>query len=412
MDKIINIYSQYKEKIFYLILSIYTFLQLMTITIMTSLWKFDLIFKIGRYLCYGIFALGVIDYFLCEIKTYQGNFIEKTIRYIKSHYLLIVFFLISLLTVFGSKGFGALVMFLLFVNASRYEFSKYLKYILVVNTVVMLMILFGGVLGILPDVLIYRGLTVRHSYGYIYPTECMSHFLFMVLMYFSLYKEKYTIKEFFIINIINILFYAITDSRMDFIILLMISVIVLIYHYKERIIIFFIRPWTIISLAVSCFAFSFMTALFYNGNSNIWSKLNGLLSGRLKLAQNAIKYYGIPLLGRKISWLGSGSNGIIKTVNYADYNFVDCSYIQNVLDYGIIFFSLLFVCLLMAMIIYFHRKDYAVIISVIIIFIIAIIEPRLLSIQMNPYLLLIGSVITMSNIEIKQMFKKKEKSDE
>ena len=66
----------------------------------------------------------------------------------------------------------------------------------------------------------------------------------------------------------------------------------------------------------------------------------------------------------------------------------------------------------MAMIIYFHRKDYAVIISVIIIFIIAIIEPRLLSIQMNPYLLLIGSVITMSNIEIKQMFKKKEKSDE
>ena len=234
----------------------------------------------------------------------------------------------------------------------------------------------------------------------------------MVLMYFSLYKEKYTIKEFFIINIINILFYAITDSRMDFIILLMISVIVLIYHYKERIIVFFIRPWTIISLAVSCFAFSFMTALFYNGNSNIWSKLNGLLSGRLKLAQNAIKYYGIPLLGRKISWLGSGSNGIIKTVNYADYNFVDCSYIQNVLDYGIIFFSLLFVCLLMAMIIYFHRKDYAVIISVIIIFIIAIIEPRLLIIQMNPYLLLIGSVITMSNIEIKQMFKKKEKSDE
>ena len=105
------------------------------------------------------------------------------------------------------------------------------------------------------------------------------------------------------------------------------------------------------------------------------------------------------MFGKNIDWIGSGGVGLYEKVNALDYNFVDCSYIKDMFNYGIILMVLFyFHCYFIFIVILFReykRKNYYILLSITIIFVISIIEPRLLSIPMNPFLLLVGYIYVL-----------------
>ena len=71
------------------------------------------------------------------------------------------------------------------------------------------------------------------------------------------------------------------------------------------------------------------------------------------------------MFGKNIDWIGSGGVGLYEKVNALDYNFVDCSYIKDMFNYGIILMVLFyFHCYFIFIVILFReykRKNFSVI---------------------------------------------------
>lgn len=401
-----------KRKYIYLCtLLLLIFTQLITITVVAQMWKFEKLFKLLRYLCYFILVLLACESFYRKVlhRTFKGM-IKKTLVFSKKHLLLFIFVLVSFASMIVSKEMIPLILLLIIVNASEYDFDRTLHFIFILNIVVFLLTVIGGYLGFLPDVVITRGDTIRHSYGYIYPTEFLSHYCFIVLMYIFLKKDQFGIKDFVLSNIFNFIFFKMSDSRLDFLIILFATGLALLFACQPAVLKKIAKPIYVNGILLFSIVISFTTSVFYNGNSSLFSKLNQLLSQRLLLGNNALSYYGLKMFGQKIEWIGSGGSGIYRTFDQIDYNYVDCSYLQYTLSFGVIFMLMIILLYILAVKHeYLENRNYSLFISAVV-FVISIIEPRLLNIQMNPFILLLGSIIMLSNKEIIKLIKGERKN--
>ena len=110
--------------------------------------------------------------------------------------------------------------------------------------------------------------------------------------------------------------------------------------------------------SIPLFAFiSLYTAIAYDGSSFYWFTANILLSGRLNISHEMINKHGFPLFGQYIELIGGQSNAI-------DYNYVDSSYVQAMMIWGILlslFFIISFVAICYKAV---KRRDLAILLSV------------------------------------------------
>lgn len=412
--KVKNIYEQIlkRKKYIYLVtILLLVFTQLITITVLANMWKFNKLFKLVRYICYIILALlAGENYYRKVLDNTLKGLLKKSFFYFKKHIVLMLFIVVAFLSTLVSKETIPLIILLIIVNAAENDFDETLSLIIKLNIIVFCITLLGGLTGILPDVIIYRGSTVRHSYGYIYPTELLSHYCFIVLMYIYLKQEKFSGKDFIIINVINVILFKMTDSRLDFLIIIIASCLALLFAYKPDILKRCVKPLYINVIFLLSIAFSFITAIFYNGNSTIFSLLNHLLSQRLLLGNNALSYYGLSVFGEKIKWIGSGGNGVYASYDPLEYNFVDCSYLQYTLSFGMMFMIAICVLYMLTVIYEYRKKNVYSLIVLGLVFVISIIEPRLINIPLNPFILLMGSVVMLSNKEILKLIKGERKN--
>ena len=123
----------------------------------------------------------------------------------------------------------------------------------------------------------------------------------------------------------------------------------------------------------------FIVVLVLLPESELWIKLDSVVSGRLTLAKNGLNNYGVSIFGSNVQFTGSDITGI-----YPDtYNFVDSSYINYMIRYGI----LNLVCILLiyeGMIIRSIKdKDVYMLLACITILIIGIFDPYLYDLPFN-----------------------------
>ena len=229
-------------------------------------------------------------------------------------------------------------------------------------------------------------------------------------MYIYLKKDQFGIKDFFLSNIFNFIFFKMSDSRLDFLIILFATGLGLLFSCRPGVLKKIAKSIYVNGILLFSILISFISSVFYNGNSSLFSKLNQLLSQRLLLGNNALSYYGLKMFGQKIEWIGSGGSGIYRTFDQIDYNYVDCSYLQYALSFGIVFMLVMILLYMLAIKHeYLENRNYSLFIFAVI-FVISIIEPRLLNIQMNPFILLLGSIIMLSNKEILKLIKGERKN--
>ena len=79
-------------------------------------------------------------------------------------------------------------------------------------------------------------------------------------------------------------------------------------------------------------ALSLWASIAYDSSDLLWVGTDLLLSGRLKLGNDAICSVGIPWFGQFFKMYGAGNAGMGDT----EYNFLDCAYIQSFVIWGII----------------------------------------------------------------------------
>lgn len=370
--------SNYKEKVYLvtLAISLTTMILSNTVLVEETIYSFAptiyFILKLIRYLTYIVFMILIaIDFFL-----------RKTNKYLVP----IIIMCGGLVTLF-SRDFQIFSYIIIIVAAANIDIKKILKVYLYIQSILLMCFILMSSLGIVEDFIFDIGVRNRHALGFIWTTLSPMIFFFVICNIVVIYDRKIEIVEIFMLIILGSTLYLLTDARFIFLMQLLLIMIILIYQYFYKL---FDKIFTnsvieklIICLPFILFVLSFILQWLYDSNNIILIQINNLLSGRLELGHNAIMNYGMSLFGKPIEWIGY-------TIGFDGtqiYNYVDCSYTQILLNYGI--FIILFALIAYSVLLKYSllRKKYNFVIVIIAILILSITEPRLINIVFNPFII-------------------------
>jgi len=197
---------------------------------------------------------------------------------------------------------------------------------------ILFIVIVSSQIGCAVDYVFDGGMFGAHGLGFDWCTDAPIVYFFSMLVYIFLRKEKMRIWEFAILEAVNIFFYIMTDTKMTF----WLGTVAIIFFFIESLI---KHRWVLIKklnilwvllpiiICIACI----VIALIYNPKIAFWDKINSIMSNRLELSQSGLETYGITPFGQSIWWIGYN----IGQLSPSGYNYVDCSYIQVMLEFGI-----------------------------------------------------------------------------
>ncbi len=254
--------------------------------------------------------------------------------------LIVLFFIYSFYEYYRDSS-----MFLLFfIFAARNTKKELVLYtVLVTVTIAFFTIIISSQLGIITDYLEINPNRIRYYLGFKYSLYGPCIFFNIVAIFIYLRKTRMTFLSFFILMSINIFLYIKTDSRLSFLITLLLILIAMALKYLKLDLVFSKRTDIyLLFFLTSIFFIGFGFVISYRYSSNIYflSKINDILGNRLQLGKNAINTFGFSLFGRGIEFTGNGLNMYgYKSNGY--YNYVDNFYIHYAIQYGLLFLGLI-----------------------------------------------------------------------
>lgn len=345
-------------------------------------------------------AIRIVVYSLLISKIIYNNSYS-----IKSIFMFGTIGFILIIVTFYSDKLMLLDTFLFIYCARNLSIRQIIKVTLFIQVILMLFIILSSCSGIIQNDLWYReDGKIRYGLGYNYCTFAANYYFHMVLMYIYLKEEKkLKLKEVIVILCINYIIYIFTDTRAVF--YLICGMIILAYNIR-----FFkssLKNGIINKLAFKyCVPISAMVSIFgsinYNSSNIIYVTLNHLLSGRLKLGRTAYEEFGVSLFGQKIGWV-TGRAGIERGFDEI-YNYVDSSYLNIALSYGLIVIILLCVGFVFIGKRAIENNDKYFCLVLMFLAIHSMTDPQLIELKYNPFILTFGMFF---NVSLKKLHFKK-----
>ena len=331
----------------------------------------ETIVKLIRFLSYGMCIVLILQHF------YRRSMIVN----------IVIAAGIVMISVLMSRETVMIWCILFIVAAINVDVDK----ICLVSVLSRMVMIFGTIflskVGVLEDYIFSATTRARHGLGFDWATTGPILFFFLTLVYIYLRREALSLIELVIIEVGHVFFYKMTDTRMTFY-LGTLSVVVFVGSVILK------KRWYLTKRLgyLVCFApavvgiIAVLIHVLFDENNAIWAKLNNIMSGRLLLGYNAYHTYGLTLFGQDITWVGFGidESGV-------GYNYVDCSYLQYLLEYGIVFIA--FVLFVYTVIIYraVKHEDYYLVWICLITLVFSITEPWLFNFTFNPIPILVFS---------------------
>lgn len=249
-----------------------------------------------------------------------------------------ILFYTALLVIFAlsyyfSKEKTLLLYFVLFAATFQQDAKRLVALAFLVKGSILLLNLLGSYLGFSVNYLFGEGVRPRFGLGFSWATSSAILFLFLILEYIYLRKDKMRWWEFVILEGINVYFFLMTDSRMAFVL----ASAVLVFFFVEHLFRNHFRATEkakglMVLLPAILAVLTLVVSFLYRPNLPFLSHVNDLLSGRLELGYKAIGAHGVSVFGTPIEWVGYDINHI----SVSGYNYVDCSYLQILLQYGVL----------------------------------------------------------------------------
>lgn len=360
----------YRDEIIYgFACTLYTVIQMLSLMAWYTMSESPMpamVVKYMRYICYALCMAAVLD----KLRTRRFFGLACVLG-----------FLLTVGAMYAdNKSILYIVLFILAAYNVRSEWI--IKFNFCIKTFMLFMTVAlakGGVL--LNHIFVNRGAD-RQGLGFAWTTYAPIMYFFIVLEYIYLRKGKMKLIEYLILEGINIWFYIMTDTTMTFALSTLAIVLFAISSNSEATVRFTLRlKGIIISSPFIIAVFSIFIHAAYKEKSTFWVNLNEFLHNRLKLGFNGIREYGITLWGQSIKWIG---NGLYDRPD-AKYNYVDCAYLQLLLQYGLVI--LVVVLALYSLILYkaYKAKEYGLIWIIVFSLLLCITEPRLMVLVFNPF---------------------------
>lgn len=269
--------------------------------------------------------------------------------------------------------------FLIF-SAKGIDFKKILKYYMMTLVVGVIITVIFAITHMIPAIVITRSNSsiLRLAMGSIYPSDLAARIFHLMVGYAVLKKFKLTLPEYLSIIAITITTYIVTDTKLDLILMILLIICLSFYKY---IITFMsmIKPYIFNLFILGFIAINILLAYFYNPKISILNKLNGVLTGRLDLANRGFNDYNVTLYGQYVYQNGWG--GIHKKI--IDYFYIDSSLIRILLMQGLIVYIILIWLILRDMRIFVENKQFSLAIALLFIIVSSAIDQHLIEVTFN-----------------------------
>ncbi|MCR5794282.1 MAG: hypothetical protein K6G61_02875 [Solobacterium sp.] len=290
-----------------------------------------------------------------------------------------------------------IVLFMAAVHKT--DLKKIFMILLGVHIVFTLLVFAAFRAGMITDVIVPRkNGAIRHSLGFIYPLDLHGHYLSMVFMYMYIRAEKFGIRDALLVNALSALLFIATNARTDLAVILLAS---LVLAAVNRIGLKKIGTCAAgICAAAYTLALSvtpFILTAVYDPENAFMARLNRMLTGRLAIQHRVIRETGYPLFGRVMEWIGWGA---YDGTDRPDYNFIDCTFLKDTVDFGILF-EILFIIGMIALFVYLLKKEDLPSVVIMAFFLLSCtIEYHTVLTYMYPILLLLNNVLIYEGKEI------------
>jgi len=308
-----------------------------------------LIFQLVNLFCLAVLVL--LEVLAVYNKHYTIGFLMKLLP------LLMCF--VIFYRYMGAKS----ALLLLFILTSRlYDKNKLLKLAMYVSAFSLLLIVGASLIGIIKN---YKMIGIdgrnRQYLGFFYcliPSLILSNISFL---YVYLNQKKCRLWVILLLAAANIWMYQKTLSRFSMLSTLLVLLLVVLMKWgldwckfleQHRGIAYCLCLSFVAMALLSAVAFS-----IYQPNILWLRKLNTLFEGRISMTQKSLIYYGIPLFGQEVDWIGNGLTSEGKDTA-GIYLYVDNLYFNLIQRVGVIPFILISIFLTFSLFRAVKRKDY------------------------------------------------------
>ncbi|KRL98486.1 hypothetical protein [Liquorilactobacillus satsumensis] len=296
---------------------------------------------------------------------------------------LIIFALVGIIFWQICKNSGELFYFyyyLFILGAKDVRFERIIKTFLVTIGSFLLVTIAASLLGVIDNLTYgrYMEATIRYALGTIYPTDLAARAFYLLLAYAMLRRFHFKLVEYVSCLAITIFIYAVTDTRLDFYLMLLILLIALFYKYVVRLLEYLGSKLTAVILALFVFINIFLAYTFIP-NNRFFEIANKVLSGRLTYGHLAFQNYNIPFFGQYVYQMGNG--GVHKTP--FQYFYIDSSFIRVLMMEGLLTFLALVGLLLLINHRFFKAHAYSLVIGMTLMILSSVIDQHLLELAFN-----------------------------
>ncbi len=317
-------------------------------------------------------------------------------------------FIISII-VFLSSGYSWPFLWILtLVAAKDVPFRKILQVYLLMNITIIGLAFVASMLGVIENLAYTNGdwNNLRYSFGCVYTTDFAAHIFFMLLIAFYLYQNKLRWYHYTGTCAAAGFIYYYCYAKLDTICIILLALFFGYYHVlkwqsrKERVMVpsingsknnIFIFKRTnmylkfkkvlmyiaLISMPVLA-VLIYVLSISYQLDNELLENINETITGRLALGKRGLDDYGISLFGQDVPMVGFGGSTTIEE----EYFFIDSSYLNILLTYGLLFLIMVFV--IYGTICYKYRKDTVLMLAIVLLAISSFIDHHMIEEAYNP----------------------------
>ena len=379
------------ELLFFVALGFYLLVQLLSSTLMSALLDFTM--------------LRLVCFFTVVILLTLKLIIDSSHKRIWLYILILVLFLTVGLNATNIRDL--IILGYLTTEARNIDIKKIVKeyiYITLILLIATIFLYYIGIFDTIDTTTVRSTGEIRLSLGFRWTTYSANYFFSLILCILFLGpRKKYKGLLCLLLTVVAYLLYIATDTRIAFyeslgvIIIYYLSVIFNIQFDRSKVL------RAILPLIfIICAAFSLWISFIYDSGNPVMASLNQLTSYRLSLAHRALQRYSIGLWGNRIEWI---------TGNRYDYFYVDSSYVQLIIQYGILVFIYVITLFTLLTRHYIYRRNTVAVVVLVMIAVHSITDPQLFNLAYNPFLLSLGMVIAnwKETGLLKQEFKRRRK---
>lgn len=351
-------------------------------------------YNIISYLTFGVLILKIVFY---------------DHYHLTANLFIISGFLFSIIVWKNSGANLILVMIAFILAAKNVSFDDIVKTYFNVNFWLLVVVIACSLLGVINNLsFVVQGRGTRYALGVIYPTDFAARILYLMLADAYLNFGNLNTTRYLVYILIAFACKQVTDARLNFYCMLLLIVASAIAKVAEQNYQLRRHDWTN-SIVYTYWTFTpILSAIaifgtyFYVPTNNIYSKIDGMLSGRLTFGSMALQRYSVNLFGTKIKEHGYGNNMKLFHQGINSYFFIDSSYMRLLIIFGLV---ALVVFIGISMFISIKNTLYGYYALPTILLIVAfssVVEQHFMELTYNPFLLAFISTILLNRENIRE----------